>query len=67
MAVDKVKDIMERLGFKDGASDSVKAAFVQNLIQQAYGVRIELPEKYKDEETRKKERAQLSFDFEEVG
>jgi hypothetical protein len=65
--MEKVKDIMERLGFKDGATDSVKAAFIQNLIFQAYGVRVDLPDIYKDEETKKKEREQLSFNFEDVG
>ena len=62
----KVNEIMESLGFKDGADDSVKAAFVQNLIYQAYGVKVEVPTKYKPAEA-KKSVTQLSFDLEDAG
>ncbi|MBK9293714.1 MAG: hypothetical protein IPM57_04600 [Oligoflexia bacterium] len=63
--MEKVKDIMERLGFREGADDSVKAAFVQNLIFQAYGVKVEVPDKYKN--TREELTKQLVFNLEDVG
>jgi hypothetical protein len=62
--MEQVKDIMEKLGFKEDGSDSVKAAFVQNLIFQAYGVKAEIPEKYKNKEVKKEE--QLTFNLEQA-
>jgi hypothetical protein len=44
--MERVDVIMGRLGFKEEGDDSVKAAFVKNLIKQAYGVEVPLPEKY---------------------
>src|ERR1019366_4022969 len=38
--------IMERLGFKKESDDGTKAAFVKNLIKQAYGVEVPLPPQY---------------------
>lgn len=65
--MEKVKDIMEKLGFREGADDSVKAAFVQNLIFQAYGVKVDVPEKYKTKNTREESHKQLAFNLDEVG
>lgn len=63
--MDKVKDIMEKLGFREDGSDSVKAAFLQNLIYQAYGVRVNLPAKYAD--VLVDEPVQLNFNLDDVG
>lgn len=60
-----VKEIMQVLGFRDGASDSVKAAFIQNLIFQAYGIKVEVPVKYKTEDDKKV--VQLTFDVDNAG
>lgn len=66
--MEKVKNIMAQLGFRDGADDSVKAAFIQNLIFQAYGVKVDVPEKYQQKDPEKSNTTkQLAFDLEEVG
>jgi hypothetical protein len=44
--MDRVDSIMEKLGFRKEASDGAKAAFVKNLIKQAYGVEVPLPPQY---------------------
>ncbi|MCC6278222.1 MAG: hypothetical protein IT289_09940 [Oligoflexia bacterium] len=44
--MESVKELMEKLGFREGADDAVKAAFIKNLIKQAYGVDVEVPVKY---------------------
>jgi 1,2-phenylacetyl-CoA epoxidase catalytic subunit len=44
--MDRANTIMERLGFKKDANDEIKAAFVKNLIKQAYGVEVEVPPQY---------------------
>jgi len=44
--MDRVDGIMERLGFNKDANDGVKAAFLKNLIKQAYGVEVPLPPQY---------------------
>jgi hypothetical protein len=41
--------IMEEMGFNPQASSSSKAAFVKNLIKQAYNVDVEIPEIYKND------------------
>lgn len=43
----RADEIMEELGFRKQADDTVKAAFVRNLIKQAYGVNVPVPEKFK--------------------
>jgi hypothetical protein len=45
--IEQVGTIMERLGFNQEATEGAKAAFIQNLIKQAYGVEVNLPPKYK--------------------
>ena len=62
----KVGDIMQEMGFRKDASDSVKEAFIKHLIKNATGVEIKTPtEKLVEQrEVIKKEiGAQLSFDF----
>jgi hypothetical protein len=44
--IERVEVIMERLGFNENSSDGVKAAFVKNLIKQAYGIEVPVPSKY---------------------
>jgi hypothetical protein len=44
--IEKVDVIMSRLGFNLEASDGAKAAFIKNLVKQAYGVEVNLPPKY---------------------
>ena len=46
--IDRANTIMERLGFNQEATEGAKAAFIQNLIKQAYGVEVNLPPKYKE-------------------
>lgn len=53
----KVGDIMRELGFRDDAPQSLKEAFIKNLIKSAYGVEIETPSE------KRHEALQLSFDF----
>lgn len=36
----RVGDLMKELGFREGASDEVKIAFIKNLIRSAYGVEV---------------------------
>jgi hypothetical protein len=47
----RIDEIMGSLGFKAEADDSVKAAFIKNLIKQAYGVNVEVPDKYRNDNT----------------
>ena len=44
--MERVDVIMERLGFKKDSDEGTKAAFVKNLIKQAYGVEVPLPQQY---------------------
>jgi hypothetical protein len=46
--IDRVDTIMARLGFNQEASDGAKAAFIKNLVKQAYGVEVNLPPKYEN-------------------
>lgn len=46
--IERVDTIMARLGFNQDASDGAKAAFVKNLIKQAYGVEVTLPPQYQE-------------------
>lgn len=39
----KIGDIMEEMGFRNDASDSVKEAFLKHLIKSATGVTVETP------------------------
>ncbi len=78
--MDRVDSIMERLGFREDGDDSVKAAFVKNLIKQAYGVDVKIPPQYElkkapqnieelhdaSPEAPSIEVGQLSFDFEKT-
>ena len=57
--MEKVGDLMEKLGFRKEGSDEVKVAFIKNLIKQAYGIDVELPTE------EKKEVQQLSFNLED--
>lgn len=63
--MERASTIMERLGFKEDADDGVKAAFVKNLIKQAYGIDVPLPEAYQKPKSKSEKELQLSFDFEE--
>lgn len=73
--MDRVGEIMERLGFRKEADESAKVAFVKNLIQQAYGVSVNVPQQYQSldlgqelqAKSQRKEPQQLSFDFKEEG
>lgn len=44
--MESVNQIMGRLGFNKDADESTKAAFVKNLIKQAYGVEVRTPSQY---------------------
>jgi hypothetical protein len=56
----KIGEIMDELGFNKNAPDSVKEAFLKNLIRSAYGVDVQTPtEKVEAERVGE----QLSFDF----
>lgn len=73
----KVGDLMAELGFNKNAPDSVKEAFIKNLIRSAYGVEVQTPTEVQAKgpslelpqlsTTREPERVgvgeQLSFDF----
>jgi hypothetical protein len=76
--MNSAKEIMERLGFKNEASEESQAAFVKNLIKQAYGFEVEAPKQYAQtakngdnflfdewfvKSLNKNEEQQLSFDF----
>ncbi|MDZ4677271.1 MAG: hypothetical protein SGI74_07135 [Oligoflexia bacterium] len=68
--MERVGDLMEEMGFNKDAQDSVKAAFIKNLIKQAYGVDVALPLKYQklteitgDEGILIDKEGQLSFKF----
>ena len=62
----KIGDIMQEMGFKKDASNSVKEAFIKHLIKNATGVDVQTPSEklIEERESIKKEMgAQLSFDF----
>lgn len=61
----KLGDIMNELGFNKNAPDSVKEAFIKNLIKSAYGVEVQTPSEKAEME--KKQSEQLSFDFTKAG
>mgnify|MGYP000847083912 CR=1 FL=1 len=65
--MESVKDIMKRLGFEENGSESVAAAFVKNLISQAYGVSVEIPQKFKEKDQRPQSPQQLIFDLDDAG
>ena len=44
--MERMDTIMEKMGFNKDAEDSVKAAFIKNLIKQAYGIQVEVPAAY---------------------
>lgn len=64
----KVGDIMKEMGFNKEAPDSVKEAFIKNLIKSATGVTVETPSEKAaarslSKATDMKPAQQLSFDF----
>lgn len=62
----KIGEIMEEMGFRKDASDSVKEAFIKHLIKNATGVEIQTPteKRIEQREAIKKEiGVQLAFDF----
>ncbi len=68
--MERIGDLMEQMGFNKEAEDSVKAAFIKNLIKQAYGVETLLPPRYHkpteitgDEGILADKEGQLSFKF----
>jgi hypothetical protein len=68
--MDRIGDLMEQMGFNKEADDSVKAAFIKNLIKQAYGVDVPIPPQYQkpteitgQEGIELEEGEQLSFKF----
>lgn len=74
----KIGDIMKEMGFREDASNSVKEAFIKNLIKSAYGVDVETPSEKRTKEIKKLtgqetqavavegQPAQMSFDFTKV-
>jgi hypothetical protein len=48
LPIQKVDSIMAQLGFNPDSTDGAKAAFIKNLIKQAYGVEVALPVKYQE-------------------
>jgi hypothetical protein len=65
----KIGDLMAELGFNKNAPQSVKEAFIKNLIRSAYGVEVQTPSEKGIEKNVEAERVlekaeeQLSFDF----
>lgn len=49
----KIGDIMKEMGFREDASNSVKEAFIKNLIKSAYGVDVETPSEKRTKEIKK--------------
>ena len=43
----KIGDLMKEIGFNSHASDSVKEAFIKNLIKQSSGVHVQTPSEKK--------------------
>jgi 1,2-phenylacetyl-CoA epoxidase catalytic subunit len=64
--IESVGEIMERLGFKEDADDRVKAAFIKNLVKQAYNVDVTIPEKY-EQKIDEPKYEQLSFNIDKIG
>ena len=70
----KIGDIMKEMGFREDASNSVKEAFIKNLIRSAYGVDVETPsekrtiviKKLTGQSTEEAKPKQKSFDFTKV-
>lgn len=70
----KIGDIMKEMGFREDASNSVKEAFIKNLIRSAYGVDVETPSEKRTKEIKKltgqsteeAQPKQMSFDFTKV-
>lgn len=70
----KIGDIMKEMGFREDASNSVKEAFIKNLIRNAYGVDVETPSEKRAKEIKKlttknaaeEQPVQMSFDFTKV-
>lgn len=58
----RVSEIMQELGFRPDARESVKAAFLKNLFKQAYNIDVVIPPQYQDEAPTE----QLSFDLEKL-
>ena len=61
--MDSAHDIMKRLGFNEEAEDSTKAAFIKNLIKQAYGFDAKIPDALLPEEPSTKPGEQLCFKY----
>lgn len=66
----KVGELMKDLGFNPNGSDSVKEAFVKNLIKAAYGVDVLTPTEKKIIQNNPQKivsfpQAQMAFDFED--
>lgn len=64
----KVGEIMKEMGFNKEAPDSVKEAFIKNLIKSATGVTVETPSEKAmarplSKASESKPAQQLSFDF----
>lgn len=59
----KMNVLMEELGFKKDAPDSVKEAFIKHLIKAATGVNTTTPSEKKEIEASPEKFVQLSFGF----
>ncbi|MBX2995608.1 MAG: hypothetical protein KF681_12325 [Bdellovibrionaceae bacterium] len=59
----KVGDLMKDMGFREDAPQSLKEAFIKNLIKAATGAEVQTPSEKNAERTKKWMDAQLSFDF----
>ncbi len=46
----QIGEIMEEMGFDKKSSESTQAAFLKHLFKKAYGVEVELPKKYQQNE-----------------
>ena len=61
--MESAHDIMKRLGFNEEAENSTKAAFIKNLIKQAYGFDAKIPEALLPEDPSIEEGEQLCFKY----
>ncbi len=50
----KIGDIMQEMGFRKDAPDSVKEAFIKHLIKNAYGVEVQTPSEKRSAQTQSK-------------
>jgi hypothetical protein len=58
----KIGDLMNEMGFRKDAPDSVKEAFLKHLIKNTTGVELETPTEKLEKES-SKEPVQLAFPF----